>query len=458
MVRERIVFVLAVAALFVCQSAADTPANCSYNDVQGKWIFYEGVRNNTKTEDCDEMGAVLRKLRIDLQYPNRAIDEYGNEGRWTMIYNQGFEVTVNERTYFSFSVYKQDGGNITSLCDRTFPGWSHDVTLRHWACFYGRKQSEVPAKVHTDPFYNDAQRRAHVPTRKSHEALVRIINEKQSLWRAKIHEPFVGKSHEELLKLRGGQGSWLGHRPEPAPVTPELLREAASLPKNFDWRNVNGINYVSPVRNQGSCGSCYAFSALGMLESRLRVKTNNTVQVELSPQDIVSCSQLSQGCAGGFPFLIAGRYGKDYGVVEEQCNPYQGQDGPCTLDVCPRYYTSEYQYVGGYYGGCNELQMQLALVREGPLSVSFEVESDFYHYEGGIYHHTNAFSFDPFVLVNHAVLLVGYGVDEITGENYWIVRNSWGDSWGENGYFRIRRGTNEVGIESIAVIATPIPF
>jgi len=63
-------------------------------------------------------------------------------------------------------------------------------------------------------------------------------------------------------------------------------------------------------RNQGSCGSCYAFSSMGMLESRLRVQTNNTLQVQLSPQDVVSCSQLSQGCDGGFPFLVAGKYAK----------------------------------------------------------------------------------------------------------------------------------------------------
>lgn len=64
----------------------------------------------------------------------------------------------------------------------------------------------------------------------------------------------------------------------------------------------------SSCRDQGGCGSCYAFSSMGMLESRLRVQTNNTMQVELSPQDVVSCSQLSQGCDGGFPYLVAGKY------------------------------------------------------------------------------------------------------------------------------------------------------
>ena len=105
--------------------------------------------------------------------------------------------------------------------------------------------------------------------------------------------------------------------------------------------------------------------------------------------------------------------------------------------------------------------MRLALVRGGPLSVSFEVYDDFMSYSGGVYHHTgvahNVNRFDPFGITNHAVLAVGYGVDRQSGQNYWIVKNSWGEGWGENGYFRIRRGNNECNIESIAVEAFPIP-
>ncbi|KAE8736738.1 Cathepsin C-like peptidase 1, partial [Frankliniella occidentalis] len=214
-------------------------------------------------------------------------------------------------------------------------------------------------------------------------------------------------------------------------------------------------------RNQGSCGSCYAFSSVGMMEARLRLRTNNTVQTMLSPQDVVSCSGLSQGCDGGFPYLIAGRYAQDYGLVDEQCAPYTGKDSSCPRESCDRVYSSGYRYVGGYYGGCNEAEMKLALVQNGPVSVSFEVHPDFMHYKSGVYHRVALESeLDPppyFEEVNHAVLLVGYGVDP-SGEKYWIVKNSWGQDWGENGFFRIRRGVDEVGIESIAVEADVIPF
>lgn len=101
--------------------------------------------------------------------------------------------------------------------------------------------------------------------------------------------------------------------------------------------------------------------------------------------------------------------------------------------------------------------MKLELILGGPLAVAFEVYDDFMHYGGGIYHHTGLQDkFNPFQLTNHAVLLVGYGTDSTTGEKYWLVKNSWGEGWGEKGYFRIRRGTNECAIESIAVSASPI--
>lgn len=146
-------------------------------------------------------------------------------------------------------------------------------------------------------------------------------------------------------------------------------------------------------------------------------------------------------------------------MVEEDCFPYVGTDSPCTLKPnCYRYYTSDYHYVGGFYGGCNEALMKHELVHHGPMAVAFEVYHDFIHYGGGIYHHTGLMDpFNPFELTNHAVLLVGYGRDPSSGEKFWIVKNSWGTAWGEDGFFRIRRGSDECAIESIAVAATPIP-
>jgi len=288
-----------------------------------------------------------------------------------------------------------------------------------------------------------------------------------------------------VLRRLGGYKSRVHSRPRAKQnrvfVTEKAqLKTLRSLPASFDWRNVDGVNYVSPVRNQGACGSCYAFASAAMLEARYRISTNNTQQPVYSPQDIVQCSIYSQGCDGGFPYLIAGKYGEDYGFVSEECNPYSSHPtGKCaTKSSCRRYYATNYGYVGGYYGATNEPLMRLALVRNGPVAVGFEVYDDFMSYRSGVYHHTfnvdhvNQLSkllnpsvhldetvtkWDPFQLTNHAVLVVGYGTDNKTGEDYWTVKNSWGTTWGEEGYFRIRRGVDECGIESLAVESTPIP-
>lgn len=435
---------------------ADTPANCTFNDIAGKWTLYEGSRIHNGSIDCSSIVSVARKLRVDLRYPDIAVDEFGNHGHWTMIYNEGFEITINQRTFFAYSYFTKEAENVTSFCDRTFPSWSHDVTLRHWACFHGRKHSPVLPKMHRDPFHNMPRGEEVLPW-ESMQQLVDSINGAQTSWRAEVYEPFVGKTRSEMLRISGGKRSWLPHKVSPTPSSPKLQMIASTVPPAFDWRNVEGVNFVSPVRDQGGCGSCYAFSAMGMLEARLRVQTNNTLQVTLSPQDIVSCSKLSQGCEGGFPFLVAGKYAKEFGAVEESCNPYVGEDGPCTGRTCLKHYTASYSYIGGYYGASNEDLMKLELIRGGPFSVSFEVYPDFHDYRSGIYHHTGLGDFNPLEIVNHAVLLVGYGINETTSEKYWIVKNSWGPGWGEDGFFRIRRGNDEVGIESCTVHAVPIP-
>jgi hypothetical protein len=162
-------------------------------------------------------------------------------------------------------------------------------------------------------------------------------------WTAKVYDDFIGKSYSQMRHLLGNKNP---HKSASAP-DPSFLELSVdvslgdkakksnlfnSLPKSFDWRSVDGISYDSPIRKQGECGSCYAIAAVSVLESRIRIKTNNRMKPILSPSSIVSCSRYNQGCAGGYPFLV-GKHAKEFGFVEESCQPYAEADDKC-LNFC----------------------------------------------------------------------------------------------------------------------------
>ncbi|XP_044521963.1 dipeptidyl peptidase 1-like [Gracilinanus agilis] len=437
-------------------ASSDTPAKCDFRDLAGTWVFqvFEGQGPKDNRINCSEIGPTKDKMVVNLQYLDVARDEFGNTGFFTIINTQGFEVVINGYKWFAFFKYNGKQGNETSVCHETFPGWVHDVLGRNWACFTANKvEGSGPSFQISDLSYEENEKRiSQLPYKDKHE-FVKAINSAQSSWTATVYENHEGFNIDKLIK-----NIHLFPRPKPAPLTPETLEKTRTLPSSWDWRNVNGVNYVSPVRSHvfyASCWSAYAFASVAMLEARIRVVTKSSESPVLSIQQILSCSEYSRGCDGGDPYLTAGKYAQDFGMVEENCFPYLGHDSPCSLKNCTRYYVSDYYYVGGFYGACNEALMKLELVQHGPIVVSFKLYDDFFHYHKGIYQNTDSLS--PSVVSDHVGLLVGYGTDEKSGKDYWIIKNSWGSSWGEDGYLRFLRGSNECGIESMAVAAIPIP-
>jgi len=162
---------------------------------------------------------------------------------------------------------------------------------------------------------------------------------------------------------------------------------------------------------------------------------------------------------------LVGKHGRDFGLVSEQCMPYTGTDSQCSNEcgATSRYFLEDYGYVGGFYGGCSEQSMMEEIHKNGPIVVAFNAPGSLFYYNGGIFHCANTEAAESetqapdchdvhkWEKTNHAVVAVGWGVDDATGKKYWIIKNSWGANWGENGYFRITRGEDDCAIESMGV-------
>lgn len=469
---------------------ADLPVHCLFQQIEGYWklSLTKDGQSNSVVNTCalNSTLQVVSNVVIHLDRPDVVRDEKGKKiGHWTLIYDQGFEAQFQlpgdkkARKFFAFFNYTEDdSGVVTSHCDQTFVGWFHDTGVRpsNWGCFTGQKQTDnINRGISMVNRYKQPSKAALNKSFKNDHMLIEKINNGNYGWKAKAYPQFEQMTYADIQRMSGSRVSPLsqfssnhGQRM----FRNQQFRNQSdgsgglTLPESFDWRNVSGVNYVSPVRNQQRCGSCYAFATMAMFEARQRIATKNQDQTIFSPQDIVSCSRYSQGCAGGFQYLL-GKYAEDFGLTPEKCDPYQGIDTQCS-NKCPdsekRLYGTHYQYIGGYYGATNEKAMMEEIYKNGPIVVGFKVYPDFRYYSGGVYKHTGLKSTDDpvphFVEVNHAVLAVGWGVDPVGGP-YWIIKNSWGDSWGLDGYFLIARGVpgnygGECGIESDAVSALPV--
>ena len=219
-------------------------------------------------------------------------------------------------------------------------------------------------------------------------------------------------------------------------------------PSGLDWRS-NGGNYVTPVKDQGYCGSCWAFAATAAAESVVLIKNHapNT-DLDLSEQVLVSCSGAGS-CEQGGRLDVAADYIRDTGLPVESCYPYTAADGTCSM-ACDNWQASAYKinnwiWVVPYGTTPTTDALKQALSTYGPLVTTMAVYSDFMNYASGVYAYTSG-GLEGY----HAILLVGY---DDAGQ-YFIVKNSWGTRWGESGYFRIAyselTSVTQFGYETIA--------
>ncbi|XP_074594347.1 cathepsin L-like peptidase [Brevipalpus obovatus] len=218
----------------------------------------------------------------------------------------------------------------------------------------------------------------------------------------------------------------------PAPRT-HVKGDVSTLPASVDWRK-KGI--VTEVKDQGGCGSCWAFSAVASMESAHAQATGKLV--ELSEQNLVDCSRAEgdQGCSGGLMDYAFNYTIINGGIDTETSYPYIGEDGSCKFNVANvgltlRNYTD---IVSG-----DESALADA-VSQRVVSVGIEVNGDFQLYKSGI---LSAACPDP-AEIDHGVAAVGYGTED--GVDFWIIKNSWGKDWGEQGYVRFIKGQDFCGV------------
>jgi cathepsin F len=221
-------------------------------------------------------------------------------------------------------------------------------------------------------------------------------------------------------------------------ISSSSTNSAVYLPSNFDWRDKGAL---TPIKDQKTCGGCWAFSTAANIESQYLMKYGKVV--DLSEQNFINCISKNLGCNGGNMKNAMTYIQGAGGVVLESSQPYKNSRSSCsTSGMTGSIKVASYNKLKS----TNEDEIALFLYQNGPLSAALNADK-LQFYMGGIFDIPDCDASQP----NHAINIVGYGVEN--GKPYWIIRNSWGTDWGENGYFRVARGKNMCGISSYVITA-----
>lgn len=281
------------------------------------------------------------------------------------------------------------------------------------------------------------------------DAAISAINARATTWVAGHNPRFAGMTLAEARQLLGSNGL-NPNRKESLPVVRRSTKTA--LPDAFDarvaWPNCPSIQ---AIRDQGQCGSCWAFGQSESLSDRFCIASNASINVVLSPQYILDCDVNDYGCGGGF--VDAGWDATlANGIVSDACVPYAGANAPCDTtcaDGSP-IAKSMYKISAAYTPGSDAAAIQEEIMNFGPVEVAFEVYEDFFNYVSGVYQVTPGTAWAG----GHGVKVLGWGVDNTVP--YWLVANSWAATWGDSGFFKILRGSNECAFEMEVSTGTPI--
>jgi cathepsin B len=281
------------------------------------------------------------------------------------------------------------------------------------------------------------------------ESIISYVNSLNTTWTAGHNERFSKLKVKDVKRLCGVLDAI---DESPLPLEASVL--SAAYPDTFDARTQwPACKSIGTILDQGHCGSCWAFGAAEALTDRICIGSNGKQTPILSEQDLTSCDTSNAGCNGG-NLVPAWNYMKNTGVVSEPCYPYAM--GSCSHPGCSGWTTPKCNKTCGN-GATFTADKHFAstvksiartvdaianeILTNGPVEAAFTVYEDFNNYKSGVYQHVSGSREG-----GHAIKIIGWGTQN--GTPYWLVANSWNTSWGNSGFFLIRRGTNEVGIEA----------
>jgi len=251
-------------------------------------------------------------------------------------------------------------------------------------------------------------------------------------WTADKSNRFAGMSIEELRQYTGTYLPYFGGSGAPNVAYPPNT----DLPTNFDPRtDASWSDCIHPIRDQQQCGSCWAFGASESFSDRVCIATGGAVNVVLSSEDLVSCDTGNYGCGGGY-LAEAWNFIQTTGLVSDSCFPYSAGNGtaPACQSTCSDG-TDWVTYQATNVRSLSAADGQTVMFTTGPIETAFDVYEDFFSYTSGVYVQNSTE-----YVGGHAIKVIGYGVDNATGLNYWLAANSWGAAWGLDGFFMIAAG------------------
>jgi len=304
------------------------------------------------------------------------------------------------------------------------------------------------------------------------EDLITHINKQGSTWKAGPSERFADISIGTFRTLLGALKT-----PEDKKLKIKTVPVPKDLPANFDSRvQWPTCDSLKEVRDQSTCGSCWAFGAVEAMSDRICITSGGKKQTRISSENLVSCcSSCGDGCNGGYP-ASAWQYFQDTGLPtgglfgdNATCQPYSmapcdhhvtGKYGPCSSEEFPtpecssecvtgypKSFSEDLHFALDVYQVSGVDQIRAEIFANGSVEADFEVYADFPTYQSGVYQHLSGS-----YLGGHAIKVIGWGVEN--GTDYWLCVNSWNEGWGDAGTFKILSGENHCGIEGDIVAGT----